>query len=71
MNQSTYNPCLLYTTNNGFGIVGLQTDDTLFLTNKTFAEAKKLRLQDAKFLAKERKKLTPNTPIKFNGGYIK
>ena len=71
MNQSTYDPCLLYTTNNGFGIVGLQTDDTLFLTDETFAEAEEVRLQEAKFLAKEREKLTPNTPIKFNGGYIK
>ncbi len=58
-------------TNNGFRIVGLQTNNTLFLTNKTFAEAKKLRLQEAKFLAKEKEKLILNTPIKFNRGYIK
>jgi hypothetical protein len=71
MNQSIYNPCLLYTTNNGFGIIGLQTNDTLFLTDKTFAKAKETKLQEAGFLAKEREKLTQTTPIKFNGGYIK
>ena len=39
MTQSTYNLCLLYTNNNscGFRIVGLQTDDTLFLADKMFA----------------------------------
>ena len=38
MTQSTYDPCLLYTKNssNGFEIVDLQTDDTLFLADKTF-----------------------------------
>ena len=36
MDQSTYDPCLLYTNHNGFGIVGLQTDDTLILANETF-----------------------------------
>ena len=71
MNQSTYDPCLLYTNSNGFGIVGLQTNDILFLTDKTFVEAKEARLQEIKFLAKEREKLILNTPIKFNGGYIK
>src|SRR5256885_2196697 len=71
MDQSTYNPCLLYTNHNGFGIVGLQTDDTLFLANKTFAKSKKRKLQEANFLAKEREELTQTTPIKFNRGHIK
>ena len=34
-------------------------------------EAEEVRLQEAKFLVKEREKLTLNTLIKFNGGYIK
>ncbi|SLM40545.1 hypothetical protein SS1G_12712 [Lasallia pustulata] len=71
MNQSTYNPCLLYTNSNGFGIVGLQTVDTLFLADETFTAAKETELQQAKLLAKEREKLTKSRPIKFNGGYIK
>jgi hypothetical protein len=37
MEQSTYDPCLLYS-NQSFGIVGLQTDDTLFVGDKSFAE---------------------------------
>jgi hypothetical protein len=71
MSQSTYDPCLLYTDYNGFGVVGLQTDDTLLLANKTFAESEEMRLKEAKFLAKGREKLTQSIPIKFNGGYIK
>ena len=53
-----YNPCLLYTNCNGFGIVGLQTDNTLFLANETFAKSEETELQEANFLAKEREELT-------------
>jgi hypothetical protein len=70
MEQSTYNPCLLYTLTNSLGIVGLQTDDTLFLADKTFADAEEAKLQDAKFMAKPCKQLTKQTPIKFNRGLI-
>lgn len=38
MSQSTYDPYLLHTSKNGFAIVGLQTDDTLLLADKTFAK---------------------------------
>ena len=55
----------------GFGVVGLQTDDTLFLADDVFAAAEQLELGKAGFLAKEREKLTSSTPIKFNGGHIK
>jgi len=44
MNQLTYNPYLLYTTNNSFKIIGLQTNDILFLADKTFIKAKEVRL---------------------------
>ena len=50
MEQSTYDPCLLYTLTNGLGIVGLQTNDTLFLADKTFADAEEAELQEAKFM---------------------
>ena len=69
MDQSTYDPCLLQS-NKPFGIVGLQTDDTLFLADKTFAEAEQNELRKAKFMAKEREQLTVDTPLKFNGGLI-
>jgi len=44
MEQSTYNPYLLYSPLNGLGIVGLQIDNTLFLANRTFADAKETKL---------------------------
>jgi hypothetical protein len=69
MDQSTYDPCLLQS-NEPFGIVGLQTDDTLLLADETFAEAEQNELHKAKFLAKEREQLTVDTPLKFNGGLI-
>ena len=50
--------------------MGLQTNDTLFLADKTFAEAEQNELHKAKFMAKEREQLTVDTPLKFNGGLI-
>ena len=44
MEQLTYNPCLLYTLLNGFSIVKLQTDNTLFLADQTFVDIKKTEL---------------------------
>jgi hypothetical protein len=60
----------LYTNEDGFGVVGLQTDDTLFLADKSFAEAEESKLHKANFLAKDREQLTSSTPIKFNNGQI-
>jgi len=52
MNQSTYNPCLLYK-NKSFGLVSLQTNDTLFLGNINFAKEEQINFKKAQFLAKE------------------
>jgi hypothetical protein len=70
MAQSTYDPCLLYTHKNGFGIIGLQTDDTLVAADELFACNEDKELKKAKFLAKEREQLTDTNPLKFNGGLI-
>ena len=69
MQQSTYDPCLLHSTS-PFGVVGLQTDDTLFLGDNAFAELEHQQLQEAGFKAKDRDVLTPSSSIKFNGGII-
>ena len=71
MTDSTYNPCLLYVNDTGFGVVGLQINDTLILTNNIFATTKECQLIKAKLLAKKGEKLTKTTPIKFNKDYIK
>jgi hypothetical protein len=52
--------------NKPFDIVGLQTNNTLFLVNKTFANTKENKLHKAKFIAKKQEKLTVTTPLKFN-----
>jgi hypothetical protein len=67
--QSTYNPCLLYS-NKLFSIVGLQTNNTLFLADKTFADTEENKLYKAKFMAKKRERLTVTTPLKFNRAII-
>jgi hypothetical protein len=70
MEQSTYDPCLLYTLSNGLDIVGLQIDDTLFFTDQTFTDAEETELREAKFLVKPREQLIEQTPVKFNRGLI-
>ena len=44
MEQLTYNFYLLYTLLNGFGIIRLQTNNTLFLADQTFIDAKETKL---------------------------
>jgi hypothetical protein len=67
--QSTYDPCLFYN-NHPFGVVGLQTDDTLFVGDDAFTKKEQLGLQKARFLTKERERLTTTNDLKFNGGII-
>jgi hypothetical protein len=44
MTQSTYDPCLMYSTTTTFGLVGLQTDDTLIVADDAFAKAEEEEL---------------------------
>ena len=69
MNQSTYDPCLLYS-NHPFGVVGIQTDDTLILGDSKFIQKEQLQLQKASFSAKECEQLSTEYNLKFNGGVI-
>ena len=69
MTISTYDPCLLYTTED-FRVVGLQTHDSLILGDDVFTSEEENQLKKAKLMVKEREKLTKASPIKFNGGYI-
>jgi hypothetical protein len=69
MEQSTYDPCLLYSTD-PFGVIGMQTDDTLILGSSEFVQKEQDKLKKAGFLAKEREQLLPGTKLKFNGGTV-
>ena len=51
----------------GFRVVGLQTNDTLFIRDNVFAKAEQDKL---KFQAKPCEMLIKDHPIKFNGGLI-
>ena len=66
METSTYDPCLLISkaTAVGFGVVCMQTDDTLGLSDQQFADEENEQLR---FKAKERRELSQETPITFNG----
>lgn len=71
--ESTYNFCLLYTdgSSKGFEVVDLQINNILILAGNIFAAAKEKELKKARLLAKNTKKVTHNTAIKFNGVYIR
>lgn len=60
MTQSTYDLCLFRTKNNSgrFKIVGLQTDDILFLADKIFAIKEEKQLYRANLQPKKEKNLT-------------
>jgi hypothetical protein len=68
MVTSTYDPCLLITSSSErFGIVGMQTDDTLMLCDTEFSQLEEDELNKAKFTAKPKEKLTADNPLLFNG----
>ena len=68
MITSSYDPCLLLTSESKpFGIVGMQTDDTLILCDDKFSQLEETELQKAGFTAKPKTELTINTPLLFNG----
>jgi hypothetical protein len=69
MEQSTYDPCLMVTKapDGPFGIVGLQTDDTLFIGDRRFVDLEDKELTAAGLVAKPAQTLTPQTPLAFNG----
>jgi hypothetical protein len=69
METSTYDPCLLITKSpERFGIVGMQTDDTLILCDDEFNQLEEDELKKAKFTAKNKEQLTIDNPLLFNGG---
>ncbi|KAI1001842.1 hypothetical protein K3495_g6358 [Podosphaera aphanis] len=71
MTQSTFDSCLLYCHKPGLlGIIGLQTDDTLFLANDCFTNDEQTKLKEAQFPAKEHEKLTADHQLGFNGCII-
>jgi hypothetical protein len=67
--QLTYDLCLLYS-NKLFDIISLQTNNMLFLTDKTFINIEENKLYKAKFIAKEQERLITITPLKFNKAII-
>jgi hypothetical protein len=65
---STYDLCLLITIiKSGFGIVKIQINNTIILTDEPFSTLKKNELLNAKFIAKSKEKLIPDSPLIFNG----
>ena len=67
MMTSSFDPCLLISNSDLFGIVGLQTDDTLICGDEGFQDLEQEKLQEAGFTAKNKEKLAPDTPLLFNG----
>ncbi|KAF1934571.1 hypothetical protein EJ02DRAFT_490997 [Clathrospora elynae] len=69
MATSTYDPCLLITNGDpeAFGMVGLQTDDTLAVATPAFSSAEDAALRKANFRAKPKDKLSEEASLNFNG----
>jgi len=68
MTTSTFDPCfLITTTGTPFGIVGMQTDDTIILGDDQFSALEEDELVKANLMAKPKEKLNSTTPLLFNG----
>ena len=68
MTTSTFNPCfLIITTGTPFGIIGMQTDDTIILGNDQFSALEEDELVKANLMTKPKEKLNLTTPLLFNG----
>ncbi|KAJ4159560.1 uncharacterized protein LMH87_008458 [Akanthomyces muscarius] len=67
MTNSTFDPCLMISEDDKFGIVGMQTDDTIGLSDERFFIHEQEELEKAGFAAKPKERLTMETPITFNG----
>jgi hypothetical protein len=64
---STYDPCLLIIiTESDFDIVRMQIEDTIILTDEHFSTLEENKLVNAKFTAKSKEKLTPDSLLIFN-----
>ena len=77
MSTSAFDACLMVTTEENqddgtrsFGIVGMQTDDTLIVGSSQFLTLEDNELKKANFKAKPRETLTPGTTTDFNGGRL-
>ncbi len=80
MTKSTYDLCLLFINQNEsssnlinqsiFGLIEMQTDDTLMLRDDHFAELEESELAKAKLMFKKRKMLITLISIKFNDEMI-
>jgi hypothetical protein len=70
MVTSTYNPCLLVTTGQIFGLTGMQTDDILHLCSPEFSATKEKKSQKAGFRSKPKISLLKSSLLKFNEGRI-
>ncbi|KAF7565969.1 hypothetical protein PtrM4_054030 [Pyrenophora tritici-repentis] len=70
MSTSTYDPCLLITNSDDadiFGIVGMQTDDTLMLGTPAFSSLEEKKIQKAEFRSKPKARLTLDVQLDFDG----
>ncbi|KAK2004338.1 hypothetical protein LX36DRAFT_677081 [Colletotrichum falcatum] len=72
IDTSTFDPCLLVSAknNNNFALIGIQTNNTIGLTNKEFSDRKETTLKEATFTAKPKQFLTTEQPLTFNGGVL-
>ena len=66
MVTSSYDPCLLITEKETFGVINMQIDDTLFLGLEEFATLKDNELQKVNFSIKLRDELSPMSDLIFN-----
>jgi hypothetical protein len=67
IDTSIYDPCLLITTtNSAFGVIGIQTNNTIILGDKCFSAREKHELIYANYTTKPKEKLLAVILLLFN-----
>jgi hypothetical protein len=67
MTTLSYDPCFLVIIAYAFGLVGMQTNDTLILRDSKFKALKHKELAKANIITKLIKQLLPDILLIFNG----
>ena len=70
MVTSTFDPCLLVSTTEAFGLVGMQTDDTLIVATEEFSAKEDAELSAAKLRAKPKECLIAVILLSFNNSIL-
>ena len=71
MQTSIYDPYLLISKGEEFGLISMQTDNTLIISDKKFLDKEEEEREKANFQAKPKEQLSPKNRLIFNSCVVR